>query len=94
VDLTSYDLIVNTTPAGAADLIAEQVQPKPLGLFFDVIYKPWPTVLARKWSDCGGEVINGLELLIYQGIDQLTLALNMEIDKEDLARHLRPILKS
>ena len=94
VDLTSYDLIVNTTPAGAADLIAEQVQPKPRGLFFDVIYKPWPTVLARKWSDCGGEVINGLELLIYQGIDQLTLALNVEIDKEDLARHLRPILKN
>lgn len=88
-----YDLIVNTTPAGAADVLAETIFPGDCSLLFDVIYKPWPTVLASRWSDCGGDVINGLELLLYQGIQQLSLALNRELDELALATHLRPILK-
>lgn len=94
IDLTSYDLIVNTTPAGAADLLAESVPFNPKALFFDVIYSPWPTVLARKWSDSGGVVVNGLELLIYQAIDQLSLVLDETLHKEDLAKHLRKALKA
>jgi shikimate dehydrogenase len=62
-------------------------------LFFDVIYKPWPTVLGARWEDCGGKVINGIELLLYQGIQQLSLALNRELDEVALATHLRPMLK-
>jgi shikimate 5-dehydrogenase len=38
-------------------------------------------------------VINGLELLLYQGMAQLSLALNRELDEVALATHLRPILK-
>jgi len=94
VDFSTYDLVVNTTPAGAADLISERVPLHPRGLFFDVIYKPWPTVLARKWSDSGGVVVNGLELLIYQAIDQLSLALGETLNQEELAHHLRSVLKS
>jgi shikimate dehydrogenase len=88
-----YDLVVNTTPAGAADLLAESLTPGACSLLFDVIYKPWPTVLASRWSDNGGRVINGLELLLYQGIAQLSLALNRELDESALATHLRPLLK-
>jgi shikimate dehydrogenase len=87
-----YDLVVNTTPAGAADLLAESIPTGSAGLLFDVIYKPWPTVLAARWSDNGGKVINGLELLLYQGIEQLSLALDRTLDTEALASHLRPIL--
>ena len=92
-DFQSYDLVVNTTPAGAADLLAESLNPGGCSLFFDVIYKPWPTVLGSRWADSGGTVINGLELLLYQGIQQLSLALNTELDELGLATHLRPILK-
>jgi shikimate dehydrogenase len=88
-----YDLVVNTTPAGAADLLAESISLGSCALLFDVIYKPWPTVLASRWSDNGGSVINGLELLLYQGIAQLSLALNRELDELGLATHLRPILR-
>jgi shikimate dehydrogenase len=87
-----YDLVVNTTPAGAADLLADSLTPGDARLLFDVIYKPWPTVLGSRWSDSGGEVINGLELLLYQGIHQLALVLNREIDEAALAAHLRPHL--
>ena len=88
-----YDLVVNTTPAGAADLLADSLTQGSCRLLFDVIYKPWPTVLGSRWSDNGGMVINGLELLLYQGIQQISLAIDREIDELGLATHLRPILK-
>jgi shikimate dehydrogenase len=49
--------------------------------------------LAQRWSDCGGAVINGLELLMYQGLDQLALVLDVEFDREALATHLRAVLR-
>lgn len=73
IDLRNFDLIINTTPSGAADLVAENIPSKVEGLLFDVLYKPWPTLIARRWSDAGGKVISGLELLLYQGIDQINL---------------------
>jgi shikimate dehydrogenase len=92
VDFTEYDFVVNTTPAGAADLLEDSVHPGVEATFFDVIYKPWPTELAQKWSDCGGKVLNGLELLLYQGIDQLEIVLDMTFDRHALANHLRAVL--
>ena len=73
IDLRQFDLVVNTTPSGAADLVAENIPSKVEGLLFDVLYKPWPTLIARRWSDGGGKVISGLELLLYQGIDQINI---------------------
>ena len=103
-DFTPYDLIVNTTPAGAADILANSVpnslmqsmsspSVKP-SLLFDVIYKPWPTVLASRWLDSGGLVINGSEMLLYQGIAQAELVLGSTLDYKDLAGVIRPILSS
>jgi shikimate dehydrogenase len=94
IDFADYSLIVNTTPAGAADLLSERITMREDATFFDVIYKPWPTVLARKWSDMGGQVINGLELLIYQGIDQLSLLLKQDLNYEEISQHLRKALAS
>jgi shikimate dehydrogenase len=92
-EFSKYDLVVNTTPAGAADLLADSLLNGDAKLYFDVIYKPWPTVLGSRWSDVGGQVINGLELLLYQGIHQLSLALDSQLDETALATHLRPILR-
>lgn len=93
VDFNNYDLIVNTTPAGAADLLATSVHPGVQATLFDVIYKPWPTELAQRWSDCGGTVLNGLELLLYQGLDQLEIVLDKPLDRAGLAAHIRPFLR-
>lgn len=103
-DFTPYDLIVNTTPAGAADVLANSVtgtllqsssaQVHNRAILFDVIYKPWPTVLASRWLDSGGTVINGSEMLLYQGIAQAELVLGRSLDYEDLAAVIRPILSS
>jgi shikimate dehydrogenase len=91
-DLSPFDLVVNTTPAGAADLLAENLSPVVSALLFDVIYKPWPTVLAERWADRSGRVINGKELLLWQGLDQLGLVLGEPIDRSHLASHLRELL--
>jgi shikimate dehydrogenase len=91
-DINLYDLIINTTPAGAADLLAENLPAQVSGLLFDVIYKPWPTVLASAWEDRSGKVINGKELLLWQGLDQLALVLTQNIDRETLSSHLREVL--
>lgn len=92
-ELHRYDLVVNTTPAGAADLLADSLFGRQCKLLFDVIYKPWPTVLASRWADSGGTVINGLEMLLYQGIAQLELVLDKSLDHAALASHIRPILQ-
>ena len=91
VDLRQFDLVVNTTPSGAADLVAENIPSKVEGLLFDVLYKPWPTLIARRWSDGGGKVISGLELLLYQGIDQINIVqpLGREIIDDQLRAALR-----
>jgi shikimate dehydrogenase len=83
---------VNTTPAGAADILAENLPKQLSGLLFDVIYKPWPTVLASAWEDRSGKVINGKELLLWQGLDQLALVLPEEIDRPTLSKYLREVL--
>ena len=94
IDFEEFDLVVNTTPAGAADLLAENLSHKTNTPLFDVIYKPWPTVLAARWQDCGGLVINGLELLLYQGIDQVEKVIGPVPNREALASHLRSKLNS
>lgn len=103
-DFAPYDLIVNTTPAGAADVLANSLTGTLLqsssaqihnrAILFDVIYKPWPTVLASRWRDSGGTVIKGSEMLLYQGIAQTELVLGRSLDYEDLAAVIRPILNS
>ena len=42
-------------------------------LLFDVVYAPWPTVLAAAWRRSGGEVVGGLELLVAQAAEQVAL---------------------
>jgi shikimate dehydrogenase len=65
-------LLVNTTPVGAADVLADQVA-HPVGTLFDVLYHPWPTALAAAWQRAGGTVLGGLDLLIHQAALQVEL---------------------
>jgi len=63
-------LVIATTPAGAADHLADAVPAAP-GTLFDVLYDPWPTPLAAAWTARGGRVINGLDLLVHQAVLQV-----------------------
>ncbi|GAV40328.1 shikimate dehydrogenase [Streptomyces acidiscabies] len=63
-------LVVATTPAGATDALAHAVPERPATLF-DVLYDPWPTELAARWSMYGGAVVSGLDLLVHQAVLQV-----------------------
>ncbi|KOV23621.1 shikimate dehydrogenase [Streptomyces sp. XY152] len=63
-------LVVSTTPAGVTDALAGAVPERPAALF-DVLYDPWPTVLAARWSAYGGAVVSGLDLLVHQAVLQV-----------------------
>ncbi|MFJ3442080.1 shikimate dehydrogenase [Streptomyces sp. NPDC086081] len=63
-------LVIATTPAGATDALASAVPERPATLF-DVLYDPWPTALAARWSAHGGAVVSGLDLLVHQAVLQV-----------------------
>ena len=63
-------LVIATTPAGATNALAATVPERPATLF-DVLYDPWPTELAARWSAYGGAVVGGLDLLVHQAVLQV-----------------------
>lgn len=81
-------LVVNTTPAGAADGLAAVVPARP-GVLFEVLYDPWPTPLVSAWRARGGTVVDGLELLVHQAVLQVALITGAAVDAAALAPVLR-----
>ena len=71
--------VISTLPARAADEWASQLSGlkgasathRPVLL--DVAYNPWPSVLASAWEANGGTVVSGLEMLLYQAVEQVLL---------------------
>ncbi|MFD9194065.1 shikimate dehydrogenase [Streptomyces phaeochromogenes] len=63
-------LVIATTPAGTTDVLSSVVPERPATLF-DVLYDPWPTALAARWSAYGGAVVSGLDLLVHQAVLQV-----------------------
>ncbi|MFC3571739.1 shikimate dehydrogenase [Streptomyces yaanensis] len=63
-------LVIATTPAGTTDALTSAVPERPATLF-DVLYEPWPTNLAARWSAYGGAVVSGLDLLVHQAVLQV-----------------------
>ncbi|MFJ9896936.1 shikimate dehydrogenase [Streptomyces sp. NPDC091280] len=63
-------LVFATTPAGTTDALSAAVPERPATLF-DVLYDPWPTDLAARWSGYGGAVVSGLDLLVHQAVLQV-----------------------
>ena len=69
------DLVICTLPAGAADPLAVDLTGRDLTgkVLLDVAYHPWPTPLAQAWANAGGQVVSGLDMLLYQAAEQFRL---------------------
>jgi shikimate dehydrogenase len=66
-------LVVSTVPAGAFTELWDQLgatSSASRGFLFDVVYDPWPSLASRAWA---GKSISGLELLVWQAIEQVKL---------------------
>ena len=71
----SWQLLISTVPAGAADGVAGQIAAGDLvaEAVFDVVYDPWPTLLANAAVTAGVTAISGFELLLQQAAGQVKL---------------------
>ncbi|GAB1334541.1 shikimate dehydrogenase [Streptomyces sp. E-15] len=79
-------LVIATTPAGTTDALATAVPERPATLF-DVLYDPWPTELAARWSMFGGAVVSGLDLLVHQAVLQFEQMTGRVPGPVDAMRH-------
>jgi shikimate dehydrogenase len=70
--LPNADVVVSTVVSGAADSIAQAVADS-APLIVDIIYDPWPTVLAAAAKRAGCAVVSGLDLLVGQALLQIEL---------------------
>lgn len=71
-DCAAYYPVISTLPAHAADDFTENIHKVyPYAVLLDVAYDPWPSQLAQIWERCGGCVVSGLEMLLYQALDQV-----------------------
>lgn len=84
-NLNNYDLIINTTPVGMAPNIDQTIIDGSVAghentVFYDLIYKPSETLFLKQAKRSGRKIINGLDMLIYQGI----LALEIWLPESDV----------
>lgn len=74
--LAGYDVVVSTLPPHGADELAGRFSAaaaRTTGVLLDAAYDPWPSALARAWEAGGGAVAPGLDMLIFQAVDQIRL---------------------
>jgi shikimate dehydrogenase len=77
------DLAISTVVSGAADSIADAVADS-APLIVDVIYDPWPTVLAMTAQRAGCTVVSGRDLLVGQAGLQIELMTGRSVPAEVL----------
>ena len=70
--LPDADLVVSSVVSGAADGVAQAVAAS-APLIVDIIYDPWPTVLAIAAGHAGCTVVSGRDLLVGQALLQIEL---------------------
>ncbi|WP_421084147.1 shikimate dehydrogenase [Rothia nasimurium] len=80
-----HDVVICTLPSGAADTLLQGAAEHPAGTLLDVSYDPWPSVLAAEWETRNGSVTSGLEMLMYQAVDQVKLFTGHQL-QQDLPR--------
>jgi shikimate dehydrogenase len=67
------DLLISTVPKGVADPLAVHPRWQDKGTVLDVVYEPWPTPLAISAAAFGWRVASGLDMLLHQAAQQVSL---------------------
>jgi len=72
------DAVISTLPGHAEHAVTFSSALRESAVLFDVAYDPWPSTLAESWTDAGGAVISGLEMLINQAVAQVRIFVNAD----------------
>lgn len=67
------ELVISTLPGGANAGIDFSAELLARAMLLDVAYDPWPSVLAERWRQAGGQVLSGLAMLVHQALLQVRI---------------------
>ena len=92
------DILINTTPLGMMPDIDEMppvdVSLLPEGaLVYDIIYTPAKTKFLAKAEELGYPILNGMTMLLYQGVEAFRLFTGVEPDEKVMLEALKDALK-
>ena len=96
--LQQTDLLINTTPLGMTPNVDEMppvdISLVPEGaLVYDVIYSPAKTKFLQKAEELGYPTLNGMTMLLYQGVEAFRLFTGVEPDEEVMLNALKEALQ-
>jgi shikimate dehydrogenase len=90
-------LVINTTSLGmhpetALNPLAESLEIPETALAFDLIYNPVTTRFLQQAAASGARTLNGLDMLIFQGVAALEIWLGTPVEATPFLPELRQIL--
>ena len=90
------EIIINTTSVGMHPRVDESPLPaallSPEMIVVDLVYNPLPTRLLREASQAGARVVNGLNMLIMQGVAAMEVWSGKRLDIEGKLPELQKLL--
>jgi shikimate dehydrogenase len=99
--LSSFDLLINTTPLGMYPEVTQSPLPNLTNLrensiVYDLVYNPLRTKLLNDAGKAGKNIIciNGMEMLIQQAAHAFKLWTNRDMPINDVRNYLSTILKT
>ena len=94
IDLSSINILVNTTPAGMypnineSPVTKENLEKLPKDAFvYDIIYNPQETKLLQDAKSLGLRILNGVEMLVRQGAESLNIWLEKDVAPLEIMRN-------
>ncbi len=94
--LADADLIINTTPLGMHPQVdssplsdADAARIKSSAIAYDLIYTPSPTRFLQQAKKEGAEILDGLDMLLYQGAAALKQWVKQEVPIDVMRNALR-----
>ncbi len=93
----SGDILINATSVGMQPKIENSPVPESVlsqfQVVMDIVYAPLKTRLLREAEKAGCEIINGLEMLLYQGVAQFEMWTGQDAPVDVMRRALLGALK-
>lgn len=90
--MAGYDVVMATLPPHGCDELAAAFAAARgrivHGVLLDVAYHPWPSVIAKAWEKAGGVVAPGLDMLIFQALNQIALFTGIAVDSDTAQRKI------
>jgi len=98
LEKNEIDIIVNTTSVGMPPQMEESPLPKHVFssklIVVDLVYNPLQTAFLYAAHAAGAKVVNGLAMLIHQGVAALELWSKQQLDIRDIYANLEKVLIS